>query len=141
MDHLEPYPVGYIAGILDSVKTIAVVGASPRENRPSHRIMQTLIAAGFDVFPINPHANGEILGRPVFAALSDLTVPIDMVDVFRKSDALLGVAKESVRINARVLWSQLGVFDAEAARSAEAEGLQVVMNRCPRIELARLKRD
>lgn len=141
MDHLEPYPDGYIADILNSVQSIAVVGASPRENRPSHRIMQTLISAGYDVYPVNPLTEGTILGRPVFAALSDIPVPADMVDVFRKSDALLGVAEESVQINAKVLWSQLGVFDADAARLAEAAGIQVVMNRCPRIELARLDKD
>lgn len=141
MDHLEPYPDGYIADILNSVQSIAVVGASPRENRPSHRIMQTLISTGYDVYPVNPHANGTILGRPVFAALSDISVPVDMVDVFRKSEALLGVARESVQINAKVLWSQLGVFDADAAGLAEAAGMLVVMNRCPRIELARLIKD
>lgn len=140
MDHHEPYAEGYIADILDAVKTIAVVGASPRENRPSFIVMQTLIEAGFDVIPINPNATGEILGQHVYASLADVPKPIDMVDVFRQSAALMGIVDEAAAVQAMVIWTQLGVIDHAAAAKAEAAGLKVVMNRCPRIELARLDR-
>ena len=140
MDHSEPYAEGYIAGILDEVKTLAVVGASPRENRPSFIVMQTLIEAGFDVIPINPNADGTILGQQVFGSMADVPKPIDMVDVFRQSAALMGVVDEAIAVKAKVIWTQLGVIDPAAAAKAEAAGLKVVMNRCPRIELARLDR-
>lgn len=140
MDHSEPYAEGYIAGILDEVKTLAVVGASPRENRPSFIVMQTLIEAGFDVIPINPNADGTILGQQVFGSMADVPKPIDMVDVFRQSAALMGVVDEAIAVKAKVIWTQLGVIDHAAAAKAEAAGLKVVMNRCPRIELARLDR-
>lgn len=140
MDHAEPYAEGYIAKILDDVKTIAVVGASPRENRPSYIVMQTLIEAGYDVIPVNPNATGTILGQQVYAALADIPKPIDMVDVFRQSAALMGVVEEAIAVNAKVIWTQLGVVDHEAAVKAEAAGMLVVMNRCPRIELARMDR-
>lgn len=140
MDHAEPYAEGYIAKILDDVKTIAVVGASPRENRPSYIVMQTLIEAGYDVIPVNPNATGTIQGQQVYAALADIPKPIDMVDVFRQSAALMGVVEEAIAVNAKVIWTQLGVVDHEAAVKAEAAGMLVVMNRCPRIELARMDR-
>ena len=140
MDHSEPYPEGYVAGILDRVKTIALVGASPRENRPSYIVMQTLLDAGYDVMPVNPHAQGEILGQKVYPTMADIPKPIDMVDVFRRSDALMGVVHEAIAAKASVVWTQLGVVDAEAAAVAQAAGLEVVMNRCPRIELARMDR-
>ena len=140
MDHSEPYPEGYVAGILDRVQTIALVGASPRENRPSYIVMQTLLDAGYDVMPVNPHAQGEILGQKVYPTMADIPKPIDMVDVFRRSDALMGVVHEAIAAKASVVWTQLGVVDAEAAAVAQAAGLEVVMNRCPRIELARMDR-
>lgn len=140
MDHSEPYPDGYIANILDGVKTIAVVGASPREKRPSFIVMQTLIETGFDVIPVNPNATGMILGQQVYATLADVPKPIDIVDVFRNSAALMGVVEDAMAVNAKVVWTQLGVVDYDAAAKAEAAGLNVVMNRCPRIELARLDR-
>lgn len=140
MDHSEPYAEGYVAGILNDVKTIAVVGASPRENRPSYIVMQTLIEAGYDVIPVNPNAQGLILGQKVYASLADPPKPIDMVDVFRQSAAVMGVVEESIAVGAKVIWTQLGVIDHAAAAHAEAAGLQVVMNRCPRIELARMDR-
>lgn len=140
MDHSEPYAEGYVAGILESVKTIAVVGASPRESRPSYIIMQTLIDAGYEVIPVNPNARGEILGQTVYPTLADVPKPIDMVDVFRQSAALMGVVHEAIAVNASVILTQLGVIDHEAAAVAEAAGLRVVMNRCPRIELARMDR-
>ena len=140
MDHNEPYPEGYVAGILDEVQTIAVVGASPRDNRPSHIVMQTLIEAGYEVFPVNPYATGLILGRKVYATLADVPKPADMVDVFRQSAALMGVAEEAIAIQAQVIWTQLAVIDHAAAALAEAAGLRIVMNRCPRIELGRMDR-
>lgn len=140
MDHSDPYPEGYIEGILNDVKTIAVVGASPKENRPSYIVMQTMIEAGFDVIPVNPNASGEILGQPVYPSLAAISKPIDMVDVFRRSDAVMGVVNDAIAANAKVIWTQLGVVDPEAAAVAEAAGLLVVMNKCPRIELARLDR-
>ncbi|MEO9825253.1 MAG: CoA-binding protein [Paracoccaceae bacterium] len=140
MDHSEPYAEGYVADILEDVKTIALVGASPRENRPSYIVMQTLIEAGFEVIPVNPNAQGDILGQRVYPTLADVPKPIDMVDVFRKSAALMGVVHEAIAVNAAVIWTQLGVVDHEAAAVAEAAGLKVVMNRCPRIELARMDR-
>ena len=140
MNHSEPYPEGYIEGILNDVKTIAVVGASPKENRPSHIVMQTMIEAGYDVIPVNPNASGKIFGQLVYPNLAAIPKPIDMVDVFRRSEALMGVVSEAIAVNAKVIWTQLGVIDPEAAAVAEAAGLQVVMNKCPRIELARLDR-
>lgn len=140
MDHSEPYPDGYIADILDSVRTIAVVGASPRENRPSHIIMQTLLDAGFNTIPVNPNAPGLILGKQVYDTLADVPEPVDMVDVFRRSEALMGVVEEAIAVGVKVVWTQLGVIDEKAAEVAEAAGLKVVMNRCPRIELGRLDR-
>ena len=138
MDHSKPYPDGYIADIDDSVRTIAVVGASPRENRPSHIIMQTLIDAGFDTIPVNPNASGPILGKQVYDSLADVPEPIDMVDVFRRSEALMGVVEDAIAVGAKVVWTHLGVIDEKAAEVAEDAGLKVVMNRCPRIELGRL---
>lgn len=140
MDHSEPYAEGYVAGILESARTIAVVGASPRESRPSYIIMQTLIDAGYEVVPVNPYAGSDILGQTVYDTLADVPKPIDMVDVFRKSSALMDVVHQAIAVKAPVIWTQLGVIDAEAAAVAEAAGVKVVMNRCPRIELGRMDR-
>ncbi len=140
MNHSEPYPEGYIEGILNDVKTIAVVGASPKENRPSYIVMHTMIEAGYDVIPVNPNASGKILGQLTYPSLAAIPKPVDMVDVFRRSEALMGVVSEAIAVNAKVIWTQLGVIDPQAAAVAEAAGLQVVMNKCPRIELARLDR-
>ncbi|NNE86681.1 MAG: CoA-binding protein [Silicimonas sp.] len=140
MDHSKPYPEGYIAEILDSVRTIAVVGASPRENRPSYIVMQTLLDAGFDAIPVNPYGGDLILGKSVYASLSDVPEPIDMVDVFRRNEAVMSVVEDVIAAGVKIIWTQLGVVDAKAAEVAEAAGVKVVMNRCPRIELARLDR-
>lgn len=138
MDHSKPYPDGYIADILEDTRTIAVVGASPRENRPSYIVMQTLLDAGFRAVPVNPYGGDTILGQKVYATLADIPEPIDMVDVFRRSEELLTIVKDSIAAGAKTIWTQLGVIDPKAAEVAEAAGLKVVMNRCPRIELARL---
>lgn len=138
MNHQEQYSEEYIAGILSEVKTIAMVGASPDPSRPSYGVLSVLQDIGYNMIPVNPkQAGGKILGLTVVATLADIEEPVDMVDVFRVSAALPGVAREAVDIRAKVLWSQIGVYSDEAASLAEAAGLRVVMNRCPKIELLR----
>ena len=140
MNH-DSYDDAYIVGILSSVRTIAVVGASANPARPSFGVSRFLIGQGYEVYPVNPgHAGGEILGRPVYASLADIPVEIDMVDVFRASDAVSGVVDEALALSPlpRVVWMQLGVRNDAAAARAEAVGVQVVMNRCPVIEFGRL---
>jgi predicted CoA-binding protein len=140
MNH-DSYDNAYIAGILNTVKTIAVVGASANEVRPSFFVMKYLLAKGFAVFPVNPgHAGKEILGRMTYAKLSDVPVPIDMVDVFRASSAVPPIVDEALALKPqpKVIWMQLTVRHDEAAAKAEAAGVQVVMNRCPKIEYGRL---
>jgi uncharacterized protein len=140
MNH-DSYDNSYIAGILNSVKTIAMVGASANDVRPSFFAMKYLIGKGFRVFPVNPgQAGKEILGRKVHAKLADIAEPIDMVDIFRASAAAPGIVDEVLALEPRpkVVWMQLTVRHDEAAARAEAAGLRVVMNRCPKIEYARL---
>ncbi|MEH6649730.1 MAG: CoA-binding protein [Motiliproteus sp.] len=118
-----------------------MVGASPKPDRASHRVMAYLQHHGYRVIPVNPACRGEqLLRERVYATLADIpeTIAIDMVDVFRRSDAVAAVAEAAIKIKAKVLWLQLGVIDADAARRAEAYGLQVVMNRCPKIDIPRL---
>ena len=128
-----------IARILTSVKTIAVVGWSPRPDRPSHRVAQFLAARGYRVIPVNPGQAGSAApwGEPVRATL-DEAGPVDMVDIFRRSEEAGAVADAAVGLGARVVWMQLGVEDAAAAARARAAGVAVVMNRCPAIEIPRL---
>ena len=138
MNH-DSYSDDYLRGILRRTRTIAMVGASPNWNRPSYFVMKYLQAKGFRVIPVNPRAVGEeILGEPVAASLTDITVPVDMVDVFRASDAAPAIVEEAIRIGAKAVWMQIGVRHDEAAARAEAAGLDVVMNRCPKIEYSRL---
>ena len=138
MNH-DVYADDYVAGILRRVKTIAVVGASPNPMRASHEVTQFLAARGYDVVAINPgHAGEEIAGCRVYARLADVPHRIDMVDVFRNSEAAGGVVDEAIAIGAGVVWMQLGVRDDAAAARAEAAGLEVVMNRCPKIEWPRV---
>ncbi|MHC1549345.1 CoA-binding protein [Phyllobacterium sp. K27] len=140
MDH-DHYPDDYIRSILSSVKTIAMVGASANEVRPSFFVMKYLLAKGYKVIPVNPgQAGKEILGQMAYARLADIPDPIDMVDVFRASDAVPAIVDEILALNPlpKVIWTQLTVRHDEAARKAEASGIQVVMNRCPKIEYARL---
>jgi predicted CoA-binding protein len=128
--------------ILGSVKTIAMVGASADETKPSHHVLRFLIDAGYEMIPVNPRPDlTEILGLKVYPSLRSIDRPVDMVDVFRPSEELAGIASEAVEIGATVLWAQLGVRDDEAARIAEAGGLKVVMDRCPKIELLRASRE
>lgn len=140
MNH-DAYDNAYIAGILDSVKTIAMVGASANDVRPSYFVLKYLLGKGFSVFPINPgQAGKEILGRMTYARLADVPEPIDMVDVFRGSVAVPGIVEEVLLLDPlpKVIWMQLGVRNDEAAARAEAAGIKVVMNRCPKIEYGKL---
>jgi uncharacterized protein len=144
MDH-ETYPDSYIAGILNGARSFALVGASANSMRPSHIVLQYLLAKGYRVFPVNPGlAGGEILGRKVFADISSIEEPVDVVDIFRNSEAALGVVKEALahkdRLGIKAVWMQLGVRNDEAAGLAEEARLKVVMNRCPKIEYERLSR-
>jgi predicted CoA-binding protein len=133
------YSQNHIKEILDKVKTIAVVGASANQDRDSYKVMQVLIQHGYQIFPINPNEEGNlILGQACFADLSSVSGKIDMVDVFRAADAVMGVTKEAIAIGASVLWTQLDIVNKEAAELAEQAGLKVVMDRCPKIELAKL---
>ena len=133
------YSESYIKEVLDEVKTIAVVGASANQDRDSYKVMQVLMQHGYEVFPINPNEVGNfILGQPCYADLSSVSRKIDMVDVFRAKDAVMGVTKEVIAIGASVLWTQLDIVNKEAAELAEHAGLKVVMDRCPKIELAKL---
>ncbi|OYY89364.1 MAG: CoA-binding protein [Sphingomonas sp. 28-66-16] len=125
--------------LLESVRTIAMVGASDRPERPSYEVMATLQAHGYRVIPVNPQITGEHLhGEFIFRDLAQLGDPIDMVDIFRKSAAAGAVVDQAIAIGAKAVWMQLGVIDEAAAARAEAAGLQVVMDRCPAIELRRL---
>ena len=131
-----------IDDILNTVKTIAVVGASPNPDRVSYQIMVMLMEHGYDVIPINPRPGlEEIAGVKVFPDLGAVDRAVDMVDVFRKPEHLMAVASDAIAIKAKVLWGQLGVVDEEAARLARDAGIKVVMDRCPKIELDRIKLD
>jgi hypothetical protein len=139
MDH-DHYDDEYLRGILTTVKTIALVGASNKPDRPSYRVMRVLQAHGFRVIPVNPLLAGQTIhGETVRENLAAIAGPIDMVDIFRRSAMAGAVADEAIAHGARVVWMQLGVRDTAAAKRAEAAGLKVVMNRCPAIELPRLR--
>jgi uncharacterized protein len=128
-----------IARLLETTRTIALVGASDRPERAAHEVMGVLLAHGYHVIPVNPLLAGQaILGQTVVASLSDIAEPIDMVDVFRRSEFVSAVVDDAIATGARAVWTQLGVIDHTAATRAEAAGLQVVMDRCPKIELKRL---
>jgi predicted CoA-binding protein len=138
MDH-ETYSDAYLCDILTGVRTIAIVGASPRRGRPSHGVMAYLQRRGYRTIPVNPNAAGAAInGETVYARLADVPEPIDMVDVFRRTEMAGGVVDEAIAAGAKVIWMQLGVRDDDAAARAEAHGLKVVMNRCPAIEIPRL---
>ena len=138
MNHDEPYSDSYLQGILKSVKTIAMVGASPDKTKFSYGVLRVLHETGYEMIPVNPRPDvTEIRGLKVFNSLAEIDRPLDMVEVFRRPEDLLGIAQEAVAIGAKVLWGQIGVRNHEAARLAEDAGLQVVMDRCPKIELFR----
>ena len=138
MDHTQPYTEAYLQGILKSVKTIAMVGASPDKTKFSYGVLRVLSETGYDMIPVNPRPGlKEIRGMKVYPALNAIKRPVDMVEVFRKSEDLMSITEEAISIGAKVLWGQIGVVDFDAAKLAEEAGLQVVMNRCPKIELFR----
>ena len=138
MNHKEDYPEEYLADILKTVKTIAMVGASPDKTKFSYGVLRVLHETGYNMLPVNPAMEGEtIRGLKVYPTLASIDQPVDMVQVFRRAEELPAVAREAVAIGAKVLWGQIGVYNEEAARIAEDAGLKVVMNRCPKIELFR----
>jgi predicted CoA-binding protein len=138
VDH-DRYTDDFLRGVLKRVRVIAMVGASPHWNRPSYFAMKYLQDKGYRVIPVNPRAQGEtILGEKVYGALAEIPDTVDMVDIFRNSDAAGPIVDEAIAIGAKVIWMQLGVRNDAAARRAEAAGLTVVMNRCPKIEYSRL---
>ncbi len=138
IDRIYDYTPEYLADILRSVKTIAMVGASNDKTKFSYGVLRVLHETGYDMVPINPNpAVTEIRGIKVYNTLADVDRPIDMVEVFRPSEELYGIAQEAIAVGAKVLWSQIGVYDDRAAKLAEDAGLKVVMNRCPKIELFR----
>ncbi len=141
MTSLKPlvYSDAKITALLTAAKTIALVGASANPNRPSHFVMEYLQAKGYRVIPVNPGLAGQkLLGETVYAGLADIPEPIDMIDVFRVSEAVPALVAEAIAVGAKAIWMQLGVRHDEAAAVAEAAGLEVVMDRCTKIEVARL---
>ena len=138
VDHIYNYDPKYLADILASVKTIAMVGASANKTKFSYGVLRQLSEIGYDILPVNPNSNiTEIRGLRAYRSLEEIDKPVDMVDVFRPKEELYGFAERAIAIRAKVLWGQIGVYDDNAARLAEDAGLQVVMNRCPKIELFR----
>jgi hypothetical protein len=140
MNH-DQYPDSYIRGILNTVKAIAMVGISPKDNRPSYFAFKYLIERGYRMIPVNPgQAGKDILGQKVYARLSDIPQPVDMVDIFRASDHVMPVVQEALAMQPKpqVIWMQLTIRNDEAAKLAEDAGIKVVMNRCPKIEYGRL---
>jgi len=140
MNH-DSYDDSYIRGILNTVKTIAMVGASEKENRPSYFAFKYLLERGYKMIPVNPgHAGEDMLGQRIYARLADIPEPVDMIDIFRGPQYALAIVQEALALKTRpsVIWMQLGVRNDEAAALAEANGMKVVMNRCPKIEYGRL---
>jgi predicted CoA-binding protein len=140
MNH-DRYDNDYIADILKTTKTIALLGASPNPDRPSFGVMRFLLSKGYTVIPVNPgQAGKEILGQKVYGQLADIPQPVDMLDVFRNAQFLDGIVDEALALapKPKVIWGQLSVRDDKAAARAEAAGIKVVMDRCPAIEYPRL---
>jgi predicted CoA-binding protein len=140
MNH-DAYSDDYIRGILNSVKSIAMVGASPVDVRPSYFAFKYLVQRGYDMIPVNPgHVGKSLLGRPFVGSLAEIGRPVDMVEIFRSSAHLMPVVEEALKLDPlpKVIWMQLGGRDDAAAEKAEAAGIKVVMNRCPKIEYGRL---
>ena len=136
IDRIYDYDPMYLADILKSVKTIAMVGASGDKTKFSYGVLRQLSEIGYDILPINPNPKiTEIRGLRVYRSLQDIDKQIDMVEVFRPANELYGIAEQAIEVGAKVLWGQIGVYDDKAAKLAEAAGLKVVMNRCPKMEL------
>ena len=129
------YEDGYLIALLQTVKTIAVVGASQNPERDSYKVMKFLIDSGYDVLPVNPNVDNLILGKKCFKNLNEIDKKIDMIDVFRSSEFAFNVAEEAINVDAKILWMQLGVINEKAAYLAEQAGLKVIMDRCPKIVL------
>lgn len=129
-----------IRSVLTNTKTIAMVGASPKTHRASNQVMHFLLSKGYKVIPVNPNKVGEVIhGQTVVASLADINEPIDMVDIFRNSVEAGDAVDDAIAVNAKAVWMQLGVINEPAAEKAEQAGLQVVMDKCPAIELPRLE--
>ena len=138
MNHKEPYSEDYLKNILNSVKTIAMVGASPDKTKFSYGVLRVLHETGYDMIPVNPRPGiAKIRGLKVYPSLAAIDRPVDMVEVFRKAEDFYSITEEAITIGAKVLCGQIGVIDFKAARLAEEAGLKVVMDRCPKIELFR----
>ena len=138
IDRLYDYSPDYLAEILRSVKTIAMVGASGDKTKFSYGVLRVLHETGYDIAPVNPNPKlTEIRGLKVYHSLEEIDRPVDMVEVFRPKEELYAIAEKAIGIGAKVLWGQIGVYDDKAAKLAEEAGLKVVMNRCPKIELFR----
>ncbi len=138
IDRIYDYDPMYLADILKSVKTIAMVGASGDKTKFSYGVLRQLSEIGYDILPINPNPKiTEIRGLRFYRSLKDIDKQIDMVEVFRPANELYGIAEQAIEVGAKVLWGQIGVYDDSAAKLAESAGLKVVMNRCPKIELFR----
>jgi predicted CoA-binding protein len=132
------YSDSFIKKILEDSNSIAIVGASPNKKRDSHKVMEYLLKKGYRIFPVNPNESGNmILGQYCFDDLESINKPVDMVDVFRAAEAVIGIAEQSISIGAKVLWTQENIVNKEAAKLAENAGLKVVMNRCPKKELSK----
>ena len=133
---MDNYSNNFLKGILEEVNTIALVGASSNPKRDSFVVMESLLNHGYEVFPVNPNEKGNlILGQKCYESLDSIKYSIDMVDIFRAPEAILGITQEAIQIDAKVIWMQLEIINNSAAKIAENAGLKVVMNRCPKIEL------
>ena len=132
------YSDSFIKKILEDSNSIAILGASPNEERDSHKVMKYLLEKGYKIYPVNPKESGNmILGQYCFDDLESINKPVDMVDVFRATEAVMGIAEQSISIRAKVLWTQENIIHEEAAKLAENAGLKVVMDRCPKKELSK----
>ena len=135
---MDNYSNNFLKAILEEVNTIALVGASSNPKRDSFVVMESLLNHGYEVFPVNPNEKGNlILGQKCYESLDSIKYSIDMVDIFRAPEAILGITQEAIQIDAKVIWMQLEIINNSAAKIAENAGLKVVMNRCPKIELAK----
>ena len=138
IDHLYDYAPEYLADILKTVKSIAMVGASNDKTKFSYGVLRVLNETGYEMLPVNPNPKlSEIRGIPVYSSLEAIDRPVDMVEVFRPKEELYRITEQAIAIGAKVLWGQINVYDDQAAKLAEDAGLKVVMNRCPKIELFR----
>ena len=134
----KKYSDSFIKKILEDTNSIAIVGASPNKERDSHKVMKYLLEKGYEIFPVNPNKSGNmILGQYCFDDLESINKPVDIVNVFRATEAVMGIAEQSILIGAKVLWTQENIVHKEAAKLAENAGLKVIMDRCPKKELSK----